>query len=163
MQHTVVVVLGAPNDDHGSLSWISLDRCHEALRQYRARRGSLLLPVGGWGDHFNRTALPHWRYVRDFFLREGVPSSDILDGVESSNTREDAVLTRERLEQLDVRHAIVVTSDFHAERAARQFKAVARNIGYEFAAAPSSGPPTEIEHLREHETQALARLREEAS
>lgn len=156
MSVTVIVVLGAPNDDLGSLSWISRDRCREALNQHRLRPGSLLLPVGGFGAQFNRTGRPHWHYVREYLLKQGVADAAVLVGVDSSNTREDALLTQDRLECLGIRHAVVVTSDFHRERAAWHFRRVAGGVSYEFVAARSSRPDEELRRLQEHEFRSMA-------
>jgi uncharacterized SAM-binding protein YcdF (DUF218 family) len=114
----VVVVLGAPNDEHGVLSPIAADRVLAALRLVRATPRSRLVLTGGTGAQFNLTDRPHWAHCLDFLDRRGLAREKILGCVSSRHTYEDILGLRELLRTAPPpAEIVVVTSDFHAPRA----------------------------------------------
>lgn len=90
----IIILLGAPNDDVGNLSSIAVERCCRAVLEYRSTPGYAVLPTGGFGEHFNRTAQPHAHYARRYLLEHGVPERVILEPVYSRFTEEDARLSK---------------------------------------------------------------------
>ena len=70
----VILVLGSPNDAQGHLSSIALERCSQALAEFRKNPGYAVLPTGGWGEHFNTTDKPHGFYVRRELQTRGFPN-----------------------------------------------------------------------------------------
>ena len=155
----LIVILGAPNDDAGQLSLMAQGRVTLGYRLHRERTWPLLL-TGGFGDHFNRTAWPHARYLRQWLLAHGVPSDAILPFVLSRHTGEDASLARPLVEEAQARQLLVVTSDFHVARARFHFRAVFPEYDLDVAGAPYLPlcAPAEQARLVAHEAQRLAEL-----
>ena len=153
-----IIVLGAPNDDHGRLSSIAVERCQRALMEYRRRPGCRVLPTGGWGDHFNRTERPHGDYVRQYMTAHGIPEADFLECAESANTIEDAALARPILDRHRITDLVVVTSDFHQERARIIFGREFPERDVTVVASITKLPELELEERRIHERRAIERL-----
>ena len=158
-QGGVLVVLGSPNADDGSLSAIARSRCDRAAELWRERPSRRLILTGGFGEHFNRTDQPHTTYLRRYLVeRRHVSEDAILDCVSRSNTAEDARLVRSVFPEARARELRVVTSDFHVERAKLLFE---REFGVSIRVdgAPTPVDDQEREQLERHEREAIARLR----
>ena len=153
----VVFLLGATNDALGNLSSVAAERCLEAAAVYRNHIGFSVLPTGGFGD-FNRTSKPHAHYTRNFLLRLGVPAKDILEPVLSRFTLEDAILSQPIVSRHGVKDLIVVTSDFHRKRVELIFKKTFAGYSLRFYGSKTDLPEAELEVLRRHEQEAIARL-----
>ncbi|MEZ4658854.1 MAG: YdcF family protein [Caldilineaceae bacterium] len=155
----LIVILGAPNDDAGQLSAMALGRVALGYAHHRERKWPLLL-TGGFGDHFNRTAWPHAHYLQQWLRAHGVPADAILPFVLSRHTGEDARLARPIVEAHGARRLLVVTSDFHVERADWYFHTVFPKYDLDVVGAPylPSCPVDEQERLVAHERQRLAEL-----
>lgn len=154
-------LLGADNDDRGNLTAMALERIVLALTLYRAAirlgHSPTILATGGFGDHFNRTSLPHNHYVRHRLLDGGVPADSIITaGLESANTVEDAVLIRHCLGEADQEPVLVVTSEFHKKRAELIFQAVMPQASFIFA-ADTSLPPARVGHEARSYDEIVAR------
>jgi uncharacterized SAM-binding protein YcdF (DUF218 family) len=156
---TIVVILGAPNDDQGRLSTVAAERCARAWTVISEHRDCLILPTGGWGRHFNTTAHPHGHYVREELLRRGASEAVFLPCIESSNTIEDAEMAGPVLERFPAAEVIVVTSDFHAPRARHLFERELPGRTIRFAVSRTRLEAEELARLQNHEITALARLR----
>lgn len=165
MRAGLIIILGAPNDDDGTLSVMAQGRVALGYRLYTEGRaaGWQLLLTGGIGEHFNRTRLPHAYYLQQWLLAHGVPARAIVDFALSRHTGEDALLARPIVERLGVRKLIVVTSDFHLARAEFIFRTVFPAYTLTFAGAPYLPTCTagEQERLVAHEARRLAELRGE--
>lgn len=148
----LVVVLGAPNDAAGTIGPAAMGRCVAAVDLCRRTSAALVL-CGGYGAHFNTTALPHWRHCAAW-IASRLPDP-VLGGLESRHTYEDLLLSRELVDQLRPRAVTVVTSDYHLDRAS--FVARAVLPAARMVAIPLGGvDPGERERLRRHEEKALA-------
>ena len=158
----LIVILGAPNDDDGQLSAMAQGRVALGYQCYRERQaaGWRLLLTGGFGEHFNRTSLPHAAYLQRWLLAQGVPADDIVEFALSRHTGEDARLAQLIVERLSVRHLLVVTSDFHLVRAEWIFRTAFPTYRLEFVGAPylPTCSPVEQERLVAHEARRLAEL-----
>jgi uncharacterized SAM-binding protein YcdF (DUF218 family) len=154
----VIIVLGAPNDENGQLSATALTRADTALTEYHARSGCKLLLTGGFGSHFNTTSRPHAYYVAEFLISRGVPPTDILEYAESSNTLEDAILSKRILEQYDLESVTVITSDFHLPRARLLFQKIFASQTIDFVGAPAGLSPVGYERACLHEQEAIHKL-----
>ena len=154
-----VILLGAPNDDTGKLSSLAVERCREALKVYEHRVGFSILPTGGFGEHFNRTAKPHAYYTRNFLLENGVPTKDILEPALSSFTLEDAALSRPIVDRYGIKDLIVVTSDFHLRRVKLIFERTFKGYTLSFRGSKTNLQQDELSALVAHEEQATARLK----
>lgn len=158
----VIVVLGSPNDAEGQLSSIALERCAQALSEFEKRPGYAILPTGGWGEHFNTTDKPHGFYVRRELLTRGIPESAFLPCAESSNTIEDASLSRPILDAYPNADLIVITSDFHAARAQFLFEREFPERRIASSTSATNLPPDELAQRQDHERKALKRLRNQS-
>ncbi len=157
----IIIVLGAPNDEKGELSTIARERCEQAIKEYRRHPGYKFLLTGGYGDHFNTTEQPHAYYTKQYLISRQIPKQDILlEFVESSNTCEDASLSQPIMKHYGVKHVIVVTSDFHLDRAKYIFQNAFEDIQLFFSGSHTDLPQRELEALILHEQNALRKLRE---
>ncbi|CAA9587641.1 MAG: hypothetical protein AVDCRST_MAG86-3869 [uncultured Truepera sp.] len=155
----IIILLGAPNDAAGNLSSIAVERCRRTVLEYRFTPRYAVLPTGGFGKHFNRTALPHAFYTRRWLLEYGVPEKAILEPVYSRFTEEDARLSKPVVVSCGVRHVRVVTSDFHVARARLIFNDEFAGYQLRFSASETELPQRELAQLIEHEKTAVARIK----
>ena len=155
---TAIIVLGAPNDEHGTLSSIAKERCGQALKEFQRSPESRIITTGGWGKHFNTTKRPHGHYLREYLKARGIPDRAFLECAESSNTIEDAKLCRPIVERHGLGKLIVVTSDFHVARARFVFQREFPGVPFEFSASKTELPERELRERILHETTALAKL-----
>ena len=155
----LIVVLGSPNDELGNLSPIARERLTLAAKEYSRRPNCGILVTGGFGPHFNRSPLPHAEHARLFLLSLGVPDSAFSDFALSSNTVEDALLALPIVERLRDERLVVVTSEFHVDRARYIFDRVFSWLAIRYVGTPHGGPPAALRELAEHEARALAHLR----
>lgn len=157
---SILLVLGAPNSPEGLLSPIAISRLDSCIALYR-EEGSYILLTGGFGPHFNTTDKPHAWYARQYLKGKGIPAHKILDSVESSNTVEDASLSKPLIQALEPSCVTIITSDFHLQRAGLIFCDIYRDIApLRFVAAPSYNLPLEeLLEFMQHETKALEHLR----
>ena len=159
----VILVLGSPNDAQGHLSSIALERCSQALAEFRKNPGYAVLPTGGWGEHFNTTDKPHGFYVRRELQTRGIPESAFLPCAESSSTIEDASLSRPILDAYPDADLIVVTSDFHADRATFLFEREFPDRRITLSTSTTDLPPEELSRRRDHEQKALDKLKNQST
>jgi uncharacterized SAM-binding protein YcdF (DUF218 family) len=163
MTPLAIVVLGNTNDENGVLAAIPRERCEQAVIEFRKRPGAKVITTGGWGSHFNLTAKPHAAYTRAYLQTLGIPGDAFVESAESGNTVEDATLCRPIVARHGFRRLIVVTSDFHLERARFLFTREFPELTLEFVASRTNLPPEKLQPLIEHEQRALARLGNEAA
>ncbi len=158
-----IVLLGAPNDEHGNLSAMAKERCDQAYAESVRHPDALILPTGGFGAHFNVTDKPHAFYTRNYLVGKGVDPSRFLSGAESGNTIQDAALAVPILQAAGVTDILLVTSEFHVERASFLFGRALEGTGISMSVSPSTThvSPGEMERLRAHESSALARVKYE--
>lgn len=155
-----IVVLGNINDANGTLSPIARERCDRAAEEYRRLPHAKIIPTGGWGHHFNLTTQPHATYTRAYLETLGVPPDAFVEAAESANTVEDAKLCRPIVERHGFRRLILVTSDFHLDRARFLFTREFPELPIEFVGSTTHLPPDDLRPLIEHERRALARLQQ---
>ncbi|HVU26344.1 MAG TPA: YdcF family protein [Verrucomicrobiae bacterium] len=160
MNETAIIVLGAPNDERGVLSSIAIERCQQAVQEYRKHPESKIIPTGGWGEHFNTTSQPHGHYLAAYLQAQQIPAGAFVECAESSNTIEDAKLCRPIVERHGFRKLIVVTSDFHRARAQFLFTREFPDILIEFSVSKTNLPELELKKRVLHEQAALAKLKQ---
>jgi len=158
MTPLAIVVLGNTNDENGVLASIPRERCERALEEYRRHPEAKIITTGGWGSHFNLTAKPHATYTRAYLEARGIPRDAFVESAESANTVEDAKLCRPIVERHGVKRLILVTSDFHLDRARFLFTREFPDLPIDFVAAKTNLPSEELRPLIDHERRALARL-----
>ena len=154
-----IIILGSPNDDRGSLSPVALARLDIGFQEYRSRPDAAVLLTGGFGPRFNNTARPHADYAREYLAALGVPADAFLDPALSSNTVQDAFLAKSILARGKFDRAVLVTSDFHLERARYIFARLVPDLRIEYRPAPAPQSDGERAASAAHEREALAALR----
>ena len=155
----IIILLGAPNDNSGNLPSIAAERCLEAMRLYKRHWEFGILPTEGFGEHFNRAANPHAHYTRNFLIEKGVPAEDVLEPALSRFTLEDASLSKPIVSRYSVENLIVVTSDFHLERARLVFEQTFKGYDLSFRGSKTNLSLNELATLIKHEKQAIARYK----
>jgi uncharacterized SAM-binding protein YcdF (DUF218 family) len=159
----MIIALGAPNDDDGTLSPVAEGRALSAGAVHRSIPGAMILPTGGFGEHFNRSALPHHELIRRRLIAVGVAPAVILPGVNSTNTSEDAEMSSEVVREIRPSEVEIVTSDFHHERASMLFARFLPSSTIRFVLASSSGLSKDLRlALFAHEVLAIRRLSDQA-
>ena len=160
----IIVVLGSPNSAAGELSSIAKERCELALAEYGKRADWKFLLTGGYGAHFNTTDQPHAAYVKRHLVSRGVPAEEILELVESTNTLQDASLSKPIIMKYRAPEIAVVTSDYHAARARYVFERELANTGVRISFLASQTDEAacqfDLDAQKKHEQQALAKLKE---
>ncbi len=161
MTETIIVLLGSPNRNDGTLYDVAQSRCQRAIAEWRKHPGSKILPTGGFGDHFNTTDRPHADYLSAYLHAHGVPPEDVIEGALSRNTIEDATLSFPIVQRYGASEAIIVTSDYHGPRAQYVFGRTYASIDLAFALCPTDETTCELDlpALVAHEREALARLK----
>ncbi len=154
---SAIVVLGSPNDENGGLFPIAISRCERALWEFKRAGACKILCTGGYGQHFNATKNPHGKYLQDYLLSSGVPLESFLEIALSSFTLEDAILSKPILVSNSIQHVILVTSDFHMERAKLVFDHVLPNIKIDCSEAVTLATDDELKKLIQHEVVAIER------
>ena len=159
----LIVVLGSPNSEEGELHSVAHERCRLALDEYASRTGWKLLLAGGYGAHFNTTQLPHAAYLKDYLTARGIPEGDIVEFAESSNTIEDASLSKPIVLKYGVERILVITSDYHQARARyvfeREYADTNVEIAFSIAQTDEAACELDLEALKRHEREALERLK----
>ena len=159
----LIVVLGSPNSEEGELYSIAQARCQVALDEYARRDGWKLLLTGGYGAHFNTTDRPHAAYLQDYLIARGIPVGDIVEFAESTNTIEDASLSKPIVHKHGVKTILVITSDYHEDRARYVFEKefAGTDVGIAFCVAQTDEAACDfdLEAQKRHEREALERLR----
>ena len=157
----IMLVLGAPNTPEGLLSPMAISRLDTCYALYKRRPGKIML-TGGYGEHFNTTNKPHHWYAAQYLQGKGIAADDLVGGVNSRNTLEDALLSRPLVLSCHASRLIVITSDFHLQRAGSIFCEVyGKALPVQFIPAPSLGLSlAEMQALLLHEQAALEYLQQ---
>ena len=120
--------------------------------------------TGGYGAHFNTTDQPHAAYVKEYLVKRGVPSQAIVEFAESNNTLEDASLSKPIVLKYGVPLIVVVTSDYHVDRAhfifEREFAGTEVRIQFSASQTEEEACEFDLETQKKHEQEALTKLRE---
>lgn len=160
----MIVVLGSPNSETGELSSIAKERCELALAEYAKRPDWKFLLTGGYGAHFNTTDQPHAAYLKLYFVSRGVPAQAILELVESANTLEDASFSKTIVLKYGVPEIVIITSDYHTDRAhyifEREFAGTGIRINFLASQTDEAACEFDLDVQKKHEQQALAKLKE---
>ena len=66
----IIILLGSPNDEEGQLSSIGIERANCSIEEYRNHPDYKILPTGGFGEHFNKTDMPHASYAKHYLITQ---------------------------------------------------------------------------------------------
>ena len=117
-----------------------------------------MVPTGGFGAHFNATKTPHWRYLLDALVQEGVPRAAIeVPGLESANTVQDALMIVDYAHVKGAVEFAVVTSEVHIERCRYIFRALDQDLRPEFIGAEQPSDTAS----KSHEARAIKQLKDQ--
>lgn len=132
----------------------------EKLMEYYGNGHYKIVLTGGFGTHFNTTSKPHFEYLKQNLLQKGVPEKDIIALIPSQNSVEDATLCYFILEKYKPNEVIVITSDYHKNRAELIFKTVFLPFTTISVIGANSNEieQTLLEELVTHEKSAIANL-----
>jgi len=156
----IILLLGSPNSDLGVLSEMAKSRVKVCVSLYKREMGIVL--TGGFGAHFNTTQRPHSFYLEEMLIKNGIPKTAILGLVESRNSVEDATLSKWIIEKFRPEEIIIVTSDYHEQRARIIFEAVYApfsNLSFVMASSENVDPEI-LKPLLVHEQMAVKDLLE---
>jgi len=160
----MIVILGSPNSADGELYSVAKARCELALAEYARRPGWRILLTGGYGPHFNTTGQPHAAYLRDYLVERGFPAEAIVEFAESATTLEDACLSKPIVLKYGAPQILVITSDYHLDRARYVFEREFAGTGVwiEFSVSETDVETCEFDlaSQKQHEREALAKLRQ---
>lgn len=163
----LIIVLGSPNSDTGELYSIAKERCELALQEYAQRPGWKLLLTGGYGAHFNTTDHPHAAYLKRYLLKRGLPEHAIVEFAKSTNTLEDASLSKPIVLKYGVPEILVITSDYHIDRARyifeRDFADTAIRLEFSVSQTNPENCEMDLESQKRHERESLAQLKAQDS
>ena len=131
-----IIVLGARVWPDGRMSATLLRRCERALELWREGRAPGMIACGGCGED---EPAAEGLVMRDWLAGAGVPAENVIAETASVNTLQNLRNARAIMEAQGWRSAIVVTSDYHVQRALW----IARDEGVRAvgAAAPSPDRP----------------------
>lgn len=117
----LVVVLGHENSAEGILSRDALSRANTAIKYIQSIESGtsiLVVATGGFGEHFNKSNVPHGKLLIQTIANSEIGDVEILDHVHSCGTLEDGlgVLKLLRQDSQNLRKITVVTSAYHRAR-----------------------------------------------
>ncbi len=153
----VIVVLGSPNFPDGTLGPIALDRLQGCLSIFNSQKHKILC-TGGFGAHFNTSPVAHANYLKDFLILKGVPSTAFLPLALSSNTVEDAVMSKSILMKTVFKDLIIITSEYHVARVKFIFAEILKDFNLNFKAVAHHSIDDVLEPLIQHEKVAMDQL-----
>ena len=116
-QFDVILVLGNPAENDGSIAPIAKSRVLEAIRQYRAGVAPRLLMTGGAVQNQFVEAQVMLQFARS----QGVPASALFAEDESQNTIQNAYYSYKIMQAHGWTSALVVSSPTHLRRASLIF------------------------------------------
>jgi uncharacterized SAM-binding protein YcdF (DUF218 family) len=116
-QFDVILVLGNPAADNGTIAPLAKSRVLEGIRQYRAGVAPRLMMTGG----AVRNQFVESQVMMQFALSQGVPASALYTEEDSRNTIQNAYYSYRILQANGWTSALVVTSPTHVRRASLIF------------------------------------------
>jgi uncharacterized SAM-binding protein YcdF (DUF218 family) len=116
-QFDVILVLGNPANDDGSIATVARSRVLEGIRQYRAGVAPRLLMTGG----AVKNRFPEGEVMRQFALSQGVPAEALFAETQSRNTLQNAFYSYKIMQAHGWTSVMVVSSPTHLRRASLIF------------------------------------------
>ena len=128
-----IIVLGARVRPDGTLSDSLRYRCESALAAWREELAPALIVCGAQGGD---EPMPEAIAMRDWLMAQGVPEEAILVEGASFNTEQNLDNARALMDERGWKSAIVVTSEYHLQRALW----LARDAGIDACGIPAESP-----------------------
>ena len=125
------------------------DRVWYGAELYRAGKAPKIIVSGGRID-WQGNSTPEADDLSKLLIKMGVPKTDIISERKSLNTRDNAVYTKEILQQYNFQKILLVTSAMHMPRSLAIFKkldinAIAAPTDYRISQLEIDQPNTQIE------------------
>lgn len=162
----IIIILGSPNSKEGELYYVARQRCEKGIQEHQNHPDWKIVLTGGFGEHFNTTRQAHNVYLQKYLLERGLAPEVILDSVLSANTLEDASLSKPIIVKHQVKDILVVTSDFHYDRARYIFETEYSdtdiNIRFSLSYTDESICGFDLKSQKEHEKNSLKKLKARA-
>ena len=134
------------------------------IQEYRKHPDWKIVLTGGYGAHFNEAVKPHAYYMQQYLIEQGVPDQTIVDSVMSTNTLEDASLSKPIIIKYNVQDIIVVTSDYHYDRARyifeQEYSDTNVRIQFSLSNTYESTCEFDLKSQKTHEKEALKKLKD---
>jgi len=118
------VVLGKKLEPDGSPTSVLQGRMSYAAMQFLADPSEEKIMIVTGGKTQGSNSISEAEAMKMIALKNGVPEASIILEEYARNTIENAVNTKEILEDKGIQEVVVITSDFHMERSKRIFKAL---------------------------------------
>jgi uncharacterized SAM-binding protein YcdF (DUF218 family) len=109
----VILVLGNPANDNGSIATVARSRVIEGIRQYRAGAAPRLLMTGG----AVKNKFAEGNVMRQFAISQGVPADEVFAETQSRNTIQNVFYSYQIMQAHHWTSAMVVSSPTHIRRA----------------------------------------------
>lgn len=132
----LVIVLGSTIRPDGSLSDIAIERLEVTRNILSSFESPHLIITGGFGPHFNKTDKAYSLYAYEYLVQHGISKDCVTALIPSTDTVEDATLTRRVLKGRIPSRMSIVTSDFHVPRATYIFNIVFKETNIKFVSVP---------------------------
>ncbi|MEG2387778.1 MAG: YdcF family protein [Clostridia bacterium] len=145
----VVIVLGARVMPDGELSTTLDYRIRTAYEAYQAGRVGALIVCGAQGADEPTTEA---EAMAQYLYAQGVAKDKVFIEAESTDTRENLLNAKEIMEKAGYQSALLVTSDYHLQRALW----IGQDVGLNAVGCPAPGPDLWYNQVK-------ARLRETLS
>jgi hypothetical protein len=136
-----LLTLGFDVEADGTLSATLRNRVDRAIEHYMAGRIRTLIMSGGWSDP---EPCPTATAMKAYAVGRGIRACEILEQADGLDTVGEAIFSRLLLPPMSVHdRLLIVTSEFHAARAAHIFRFVyGASFDFEMEAVPN-GPDHE--------------------
>lgn len=128
-----IIVLGAMVWPDGRICNTLRYRCERALETYHMFPGTKIIVSGGMGS---REPCTEALAMRAYFLKKGIPETDVIAEDKSRSTVENLAFSAKIMKECGYDTAIIVTSDYHAERAL----SMARDMGMNACISAAKSP-----------------------
>ncbi|MDP2684289.1 MAG: YdcF family protein [bacterium] len=115
----IIVLGGGVVKDTRSLPWSVQERARKGIELYRADYANNMIVAGGLVKGASYTESEIMRAYAEFL---GVAPGDIFEEKSSSSTYENAVFSKVIMSENNWHTALLVTSDYHTQRACKTFK-----------------------------------------
>ncbi len=116
----VILVLGNPAADNGSIAPLAQSRVVEAIRQYRAGAAPRIMMTGG----AVRNQFVESQVMMQYAHAQGVPATALYTEEQSHNTIQNAYYSYRIMQVEGWTSALIVTSPTHVRRASLIFQAL---------------------------------------
>ena len=129
----VIIVLGARVMPDGELSTTLEHRIQTAYETYAQGYAEKLIVCGarGWDEPMTEAAA-----MKEYLLSNGVPEESIFTEDQSTNTMQNLINAKTIMEENGFQTAMIVTSNYHVERAVR----LCEDAGIQASGVNAPGP-----------------------